>query len=175
VIDITESEARALLANPLYCEDCPDWTPRQQLKGSLETTCGLLDKDGISVRMLLELSFRRSAKTNNVRYLFSVFKRLPRGLERVYQLDVSQWNKPIFDKHNQSHEHIGATRIPGKSSWQQLTETLGLSCYPLSNDGSLAMLATPFKFDDRDDIPVFVEKSSGKIRFLMMAEYSCTL
>ena len=47
----------------------------------------------------------------------------------------------------------------------QLIETLGLSCYPLSNDGEVAMIATPFKFEDGDEIPVFIEKTAGQVRF----------
>lgn len=119
--DIPEDEARDLLARPLYCDECRDWEPAKGLKGVLETSCGLLNEEGTNVKLLLDLSFRRSPKTNTIRYVFSVFKRLPRGLDRVYQLDVSQWNRPVADKHNQSHEHVGNARNPGEASWQKWT------------------------------------------------------
>lgn len=46
-----------------------------------------------------------------------------------------------------------------------LSELTGLSCYPLNDDGSVAMIATPFVFEDGDEVPVFVENIAGKVRF----------
>ncbi|MEJ8811401.1 DUF1828 domain-containing protein [Variovorax ureilyticus] len=46
-----------------------------------------------------------------------------------------------------------------------LTSLIGVTCYPLSDDGSVAMLDTSFKFADGDDAPVFVEKTAGQVRF----------
>lgn len=119
--DVPENEAVLLLSQPLVCEDCRDWEPIKEIIGRHETSCGLLNNQGINVRLFLDMSYRRSPKTNTVRCVFSVFKRLPRGLERVYQLDISQWNKPVNDKHSQSHEHVGTKRIPGDSAWQRWT------------------------------------------------------
>ncbi|MGS1115990.1 DUF1828 domain-containing protein [Castellaniella sp. UC4442_H9] len=47
----------------------------------------------------------------------------------------------------------------------QLQTTLGLSCHPLNEDGSIAMISTPFTFDDGDGVPVYVESTSDHIRF----------
>ena len=46
-----------------------------------------------------------------------------------------------------------------------ISEIIGLSCHPLSDDGNVAMIDTPFVFADGDNIPVFVEKLGGKVRF----------
>lgn len=47
----------------------------------------------------------------------------------------------------------------------KLVEIVGLECHPLNDDGSVAMLDTPFAFADGDEIPVFVEKFGNKVRF----------
>lgn len=46
-----------------------------------------------------------------------------------------------------------------------LSELIGFTCHPLNDDGSVAMIDTPFAFPDGDEIPVFVEKATGRIRF----------
>lgn len=46
-----------------------------------------------------------------------------------------------------------------------ITNLIGVTCYPLSEDGSVAMLDTPFTFTDGDSAPVFVEKFGGQVRF----------
>lgn len=42
---------------------------------------------------------------------------------------------------------------------------IGFECHPLSDDGSVAMIDTPFAFADGDEVPVYVEKIAGQIRF----------
>lgn len=46
-----------------------------------------------------------------------------------------------------------------------ISQILGLTCYPLNDSGTVAMIATSFTFDDGDEVPVYVEKVAGKIRF----------
>lgn len=46
-----------------------------------------------------------------------------------------------------------------------ISEMIGFMCHPLTDDGSVAMIDTPFAFPDGDEIPVFVEKISGQVRF----------
>ena len=46
-----------------------------------------------------------------------------------------------------------------------ITSLIGMTCYPLSDDGSVAMLETSFTFADGDAIPVFIEKTGGMVRF----------
>jgi hypothetical protein len=46
-----------------------------------------------------------------------------------------------------------------------ISELIGFECHPLSDDGSVAMIDTPFAFPDGDEIPVFVEKMAGQVRF----------
>lgn len=47
----------------------------------------------------------------------------------------------------------------------KLSDLLGLACYPLNESGSVAIITTPFTFDDGDGVPVYVEKASKHIRF----------
>jgi hypothetical protein len=47
----------------------------------------------------------------------------------------------------------------------KISEMIGFECHPLSDDGSVAMIDTPFAFSDGDEIPVFVEKVAGQVRF----------
>lgn len=47
----------------------------------------------------------------------------------------------------------------------QIQELLGMTCYPLNDSGSIAMIATPFTFEDGDGLPVYVEKVGGQVRF----------
>lgn len=55
----------------------------------------------------------------------------------------------------------------------KLAEVIGMSCQSLSDDGNIAIIGTPFQFDDGGHIPVFVESDGRTLRFLMMAAWSC--
>jgi hypothetical protein len=46
-----------------------------------------------------------------------------------------------------------------------ISAMLGFECHPLTDDGRVAMIDTPFAFPDGDEIPVFVEKLAGQVRF----------
>lgn len=115
--DIPEAEARTLLAKPLKCEDSPSWEPLRIQPDTFQIGVGVLDEFGIRTGLYVQLNFHRGLKTKSVTYQFSVFKRQPYGLERVYQLEVVQWSRPIKDAHKQSHEHFGDKRTPGDASW----------------------------------------------------------
>lgn len=47
----------------------------------------------------------------------------------------------------------------------QISELLGFTCQPLSDDGSVALIDTPFSFEDGVSVNVFVEKTGSQIRF----------
>jgi hypothetical protein len=47
----------------------------------------------------------------------------------------------------------------------RVSEILGLTCHPLSDDGGVAMLDSPFVYPDGDDIPIFIEKIGPQMRF----------
>lgn len=114
---IPESEARALLATPTCCELDGDWTPEKVQPGTFTISSGVVDQQGVGTRMMVKLYFRRGHKTGIVNYVFSVFKRTPQGLDRIYQLDVRQSKKPIKNLHDRSHEHIGSLRVSGHDEW----------------------------------------------------------
>lgn len=46
-----------------------------------------------------------------------------------------------------------------------ISKMIGYACHPLTDDGSVAIIDTPFKFTDGDDIPVYVELGSDFVRF----------
>ncbi len=48
---------------------------------------------------------------------------------------------------------------------EELSTVLGFDCSPLRADGRLALVSTPFRFEDGDALPVFVEVSGSQIRF----------
>lgn len=47
----------------------------------------------------------------------------------------------------------------------RISEILGLTCHPLTDDGLVAMIDSPFKYPDGDDVPIFIEKFGPQIRF----------
>ncbi|MRW87664.1 DUF1828 domain-containing protein [Pseudoduganella sp. FT26W] len=47
----------------------------------------------------------------------------------------------------------------------RLSEILGFTCHPLTDDGLIAMVDTPFRYPDGDELPVFIEKLGPQIRF----------
>lgn len=120
--DVPEAEARRLLANPLYCDDYPDWRPPKGTKGKLQVSCGLLNAEGVNVRLIADLIFSRSPSTRIVRYKFSVFLRGSSArLERVFQLDVSQWPRGAPSEHHRPHQHFGDNRQLGDATWASWT------------------------------------------------------
>lgn len=46
-----------------------------------------------------------------------------------------------------------------------LPTLLGLDCVPITDDGKIAMIETPFTFDDGDSLPVFVQDRGAQVRF----------
>lgn len=48
---------------------------------------------------------------------------------------------------------------------EQLTSLLGFECSPITESGDIALISTPFRFDDGDALPVFVEMIGGMVRF----------
>jgi hypothetical protein len=115
--DLPAAEARSMLSNKSLCECDGEWSLLITQPGTFTIQAGLTDADGVGRQMEVSLNFRRSAKTGILYYKFTVFKRHPYGLERVYQLDIVQSRRPIKDVHKRSHEHMGDCRIDGNASW----------------------------------------------------------
>ena len=116
---IPEMEARALLSTAMRCDMQGDWALEKVSPGTYVIESGLVDQEGVGTRMMVKLYFRRGHKTGIVNYVFSVFKRTPHSLDRIYQLDVRQNNRPIKNLHDRSHVHIGALRVPGLDEWSR--------------------------------------------------------
>ncbi|CAN7464944.1 DUF1828 domain-containing protein [Acidovorax sp. LjRoot38] len=47
----------------------------------------------------------------------------------------------------------------------QFSSLLGFECHPLTEDGSVAAISSPFTFEDGDSLPLFVESVNGQVRF----------
>jgi len=46
-----------------------------------------------------------------------------------------------------------------------ISRLLGIVCHPLDSDGTVAMLETPFIFEDGKQLPIFLEKLGRTVRF----------
>ncbi|WP_305821347.1 hypothetical protein [Massilia brevitalea] len=115
--DIPKEEALALLNRRLICEEPDPWVPVKLQPGTTQLRAGLIDQDGASTQLQVELMFRRGHKTGLLTYKFTVFRTQLYGHDRVYQLHVVQSKMKIKDAHALPHEHIGASREPGDASW----------------------------------------------------------
>lgn len=115
--DVPEAEALALLTVPMVCEDPGEWIQQKQPKDRVSIRCGLMNEEGINIRLLLDFEFRRSPKTKIARYIFTIFKITRTGQHRVYQLDVENFKHPPKNSHNHPHEHVGDQRIEGTQEW----------------------------------------------------------
>jgi hypothetical protein len=69
----------------------------------------------VSVKMM----YKVGRKTRMKHYLFTIFRRETYGLERIYQLEVTQSVRPIKDLHKRSHEHMGDSRTIGDAGWDK--------------------------------------------------------
>lgn len=47
----------------------------------------------------------------------------------------------------------------------ELSTLLGIDCLPISDDGSIARIESPFAFDDGDSLPIYVQTFNGQLRF----------
>lgn len=119
MLKMSEEEARALVSRPLFCEDIEEWVPLKVQPGTKTCGAGILDQDGQSVRMYVELTYRATHRTKITTYLFTLFKRHAHGKERVYQLEVTQTPKRVKDLHKLSHEHMGGLRTNGGVNWDR--------------------------------------------------------
>jgi hypothetical protein len=119
MLNISEAEALALLAEPLICQDCADWQPIKVHASFVKMTTGLVDAEGLRTGRFVELIYSRGITTRLITFKFSVFRASSTGSERIYQLHVSQPPKIQKNQHGLSHEHIGASRVLGDATWQK--------------------------------------------------------
>jgi hypothetical protein len=113
MLDIAESEAKALLSEELRCINCEPWIPHKVSKFLSTASAGTVDSQGINPGIIVTLDYYLHPLTQFKHYKFSVFKQRPYGLDRVYQLEVRQNNKPLRDAHSKPHEHFGDKRTDG--------------------------------------------------------------
>jgi hypothetical protein len=110
-------DAQRLLAQPLFCSECPDWMAQSGRKGKLVIIGGLTGEQGGRTRLTVELQARAGEGKRAVTYVFSVFNRTGYDVERVYQLEVTQGGKRTSSEHRRPHEHYGNARNVGSDEW----------------------------------------------------------
>jgi hypothetical protein len=115
--DISEAEARIILAERKTCEDSGPWIPQKMPTGMVRISCGLVDAEGFGTGLFVQLDFRRSPTTRIAKFVFTVFQSRPHGPERVYQLDIEQMKAKPKNMHSMAHEHIGSLRVTGTTDW----------------------------------------------------------
>lgn len=116
--NISEEEARALVSFPLRCEGDGDWLPVKIQPATRMLGAGVMNEDGVSTQMYVELIYKHSHKTRMTSYCFTLFKRFGYGKERVYQLAVTQSQRRLNDAHKLSHQHMGDCRTAGDAAWE---------------------------------------------------------
>lgn len=117
MLDIPESEARALLDQGLRCINCEPWTQHKVNKYLSTASAGTLDSQGIKTGIIVFLAYSLHPVTHFKTYKFGVFKQRPYAPERVYMLEVTQSRKPLKDSHKKPHEHFGDARVIGDEAW----------------------------------------------------------
>lgn len=121
--DMSESEARALLARPLRCEDCGTWRQERSHPSKLKVRAGLVDSSGARTDLFVELAISQialgppGARPVIRHYIFSVYWRNLGKVNRVYQLDVQQSSKRATGAHCLPHDHLGDRRRYGDPAW----------------------------------------------------------
>ena len=117
MVKMTQAAALALLSDRRHCLEIGEWLPNRQKPFALNCSSGVVDSEGVRSPLLVDLIFQRGPKTKMVWYKFSIFNRLVWGLERVYQMDVQQYEKPLKNAHDLPHEHMGDERKVGQTAW----------------------------------------------------------
>lgn len=127
---ITEREAKALLAGPLYCLDAGPWGTERITPDTLNLSAGLVNDLRLSSGLYVKLQYRHSHQRKIKKYIFTVFKWNQIDRVRLYQLQVIQTPKPIRDVHRRSHEHLGDCRTIGELPWESWSypEVLAYFC-----------------------------------------------
>lgn len=114
--DLPCEEAKALLASPLYCDDCGDWVIDKQKPDTQTITCGLVNADGENSGLIVRVKYRLSRKTGIREFSFTVFKREINRQPRAYSLDIKSSPKRLPD-HDIPHEQWGPVRVNENQDW----------------------------------------------------------
>jgi hypothetical protein len=113
--NVPESEARALLARPLFCLDADDWVPVRTQPTAQFIEGGLLDEEHARVGLQVQLLVHVGPKTKITKYKFTVFQNYLGDLRRVYQLHIQKL--PKITAHDYPHQHMGDLRLQGSDGW----------------------------------------------------------
>jgi hypothetical protein len=117
--DASANEARQLLANVSYCDDCAAWTVLAGRLSGWGICAGLTDPQGHATGLSVDLRVHSGRTSMDKIYVFSVFTNSPYDTERVYQLSVNQVRRQLKAVHQFSHEHVGNLRIMGTADWSK--------------------------------------------------------
>jgi hypothetical protein len=128
--DASVSEARQLLANVSYCDDCAAWMVLAGRLSGWGIRAGLTDTHGCATGLSVDLRFHSGRTSTDKIYVFSVFSNKPYGAERVYQLSINQVRRQLKAAHQLPHEHVGDVRTMGTPDWTKWSyhEVLAYFC-----------------------------------------------
>jgi hypothetical protein len=128
--DAPESEAIAILAKPLFCEDVPGWAHNRLKPDMVSFECGLMQEDRSRAGLHVQLVFARSQKTKIATFKFSVFRMSLGSPQRIYQIEVKATAYAPKNWHDLAHEHMGDARTNGSQEWLKWTfkEALDYFC-----------------------------------------------
>lgn len=95
----------------LICEDFGDWIISDHGTRQCSIAAGLVDKDGSSTGLTVDLSFRMDGAHKRRLFVFTLMRPAAPRPERLFQLAVNQGPQPPKDAHYRSHEHVKGSRV----------------------------------------------------------------
>jgi hypothetical protein len=111
-LDISQTEARQIIAVEKYLSEDIEWTEEPQNSAFMTFSAPLSGSDGITIPGLTaELKFRVPVAVDDCKYTFTLFTFRPGGRKRAYQLEVvPPKQKSHQDQHGVlygPHHHVG--------------------------------------------------------------------
>src|SRR5229473_2905086 len=86
--EITEEEIAAFLARPKFMDEDFNWREESPHSAILWTSGPLLDEQGLTIsEHIVDLTYRRGKYKGECKYLFTIFKLVPKRT-RLYQIEV---------------------------------------------------------------------------------------
>lgn len=130
---LDEAEARALLAEPHFCDeaDPDDWQVLDRPPGAFGFELGLLNRQSENVGLVVHLIYYRSRQTNLITVKMGVFTQQRRQPKvRVYMLEITTKSYSPDNWHDEAHEHWGKSRLPVPewTNWRSFRDILDFFC-----------------------------------------------
>lgn len=115
--NLSEEEARALVAVRGHCDDVDQWKKISGHEDRWELQSGILDEFGSRCDQFVRLEYVQSGAGGHTHFRFTLFLTATHLSQRIYQLDIHRGCRPCKSRHQLPHEHIGAYRVLGPACW----------------------------------------------------------